>query len=580
MPRTPRREIVTIQGPTGMVAAAVRLNRGAKSKKPKRAPGWNHESWRFFDTIGEFRYACTWVGNILSRAKLVVYKDGKPTDEDLPVAALAALFGGPEGQREMLRLLGINLTAAGDAYIFGEDQGEDPDMWRVVAATQVSSMGDGDNMVWKIGNTPLDNPLAIRLWKPHPQKYSEPDAPARAVLPILGELEMLSKYVSAQGTSRLAGAGILGLPSEMSFGSVRTINGDDTDSQTITGGSADAFLIELMDTMMAAIEDQSDAAAKVPIILQGPGSAIEQIKHITFWTPFDENTKVLRDEAIRRLALGMDMPPEILTGSGDMNHWNAWAMEEASIKAHTEPLLQIITTGLSEKYLRPYLEDNDIDEDEARRYSIHADTSEIRLRPNRSKEAIELFEHGELSAKTMLVENGFDPEADIPTDEERKTWLTRKVAGGSVNPEIVAYALSLLGVPIPAGLIQVQERTTEERPTPTLEDHPTRDIPSEPDIAAAGVVVFRALERAGAKLRTKYPADLVAGGASMSNDRLYRYARIDEAMVPDLLGGAWECMDHLGLNIAPSKLDAYVRDLLLHGRTHTTSALTRFLAGS
>lgn len=33
----------------------------------------------------------------------------------------------------------------------------------------------------------------------------------------------------------------------------------------------------------------------------------------------------IRDEAIRRLALGLDIPSEILTAQGGMNHWSSWA---------------------------------------------------------------------------------------------------------------------------------------------------------------------------------------------------------------------------------------------------------------
>lgn len=557
MPRAPRRQITTIQGPTGMVAAAVSLN-SKKKRKPRRPPGWYNEAWRFFDTIGEYRYSCTWVGNLLSRATLEVHENGKVTTNADALAGLAALFGGVEGQREMLRQLGVHLTVAGDAYIVGEDQGDEPDEWSVVAATQITAQGSDESLTWKVGNHPLDNPLVIRLWRPHPQKHKESDAPSRAVLPILSELEMLSKYVAAQGTSRLAGSGILALPSEMTFGSVRAV--DNNGDQVVTGGSADAFLEELMLTMETAIDDPDDPSAKVPIILQGPGESIERIKHLTFWTEFDEQTKLLRDEAIRRLALGMDMPPEILTGSGELNHWNAWQVEEASIKAHTEPLLQIITNSLTTAYLRPYLESVGMSEEDARAYTIHADTSKIRLRPNRSKEAIELYEHGELSARSMLIENGFDPDVDMPTDEERRLWLTRKVASGSASPGQVEQALRILGIDIQTEA--PAENMRESRPEPSIREHPVNEIPEQgEDMSAAMVAAWRALERAGAKLRTKYAGSLVSGTDKISNDKLYRYATITTEMADDLLAGAWDCVDELELEIPPAKLDRYVRDL-------------------
>ena len=53
---------------------------------------------------------------------------------------------------------------------------------------------------------------------------------------------------------------------------------------------------------------------------------------MTFWTQLDEHAIELRSEAIRRLGLGMDMPPEVLQGSADSNHWAAWQADEAAIK--------------------------------------------------------------------------------------------------------------------------------------------------------------------------------------------------------------------------------------------------------
>lgn len=541
-----------------MVASAVRMSKKGKNKKPHRAPGWHHRAWMYFDTIGEFRYSCTWVGNLLSRALLVVHENGHLTQNKMAISALDSLFGGAEGQREMLRQLGIHLTVAGDSYIVGEDNGDDPDEWSVVAATQISAQGDKERMTWKVGNKVLDDPLVIRLWRPHPLKANEADSPARAVLWVLSELEMLSKYVAAQGSSRLSGAGILAIPSEMTFGSVRAV--DSNGDAIVTGGGPEALLEEIMETAGLATEDPSDPAAKTPILLSGPGDSLDKIQHITFWSEFDENAKGLRDEAIRRLALGMDMPPEILTGSGELNHWNAWQVEEASIKAHTEPLLQIITQSLTTSFLRPYLESEGMDEEEARKFTIVADTSKIRIRPNRSKEAIELYERGELSARTMLMENGFDPEVDSPDDDERRNWLLRKVASGTVNPEMVAAALAQLGVLVPEEAVKVQERLTEARPDPSLKDHPVQEIP-EQSVDGAMAVAWRALERAGAKIRTKYPHAIVPGGDKVSNDKLYRFATITPDMEDDLLAGAWDCLDELDINASPVDLDRYVRFL-------------------
>lgn len=561
MPRESKAEVVTATGPNGLIASAVRLTgRGRTDKKVPKAPAWYMQAWEYFDTIGEYRYAVSWVGNLLSRARLEVWENGKPTTNPHALEALRALFGGEEGQREMLRQLGTHLTVTGDSYIIGEDMGNEPDQWSVVAASRVKKVGDK----WRVGNSELNDPLVIRLWRPHPLNDSNADSPSRAVLNVLHEIEGFTKHVNAQIASRLTGAGVLTIPSEITFGTVRGMLDNGTEAQAATSSSGiDAFLREFIETVATATVDQSDASARVPIILQGPGEFLDKVKLITFWTELDAQAKELRDEAIRRLALGMDMPPEILTGTGEMNHWNSWQVEEASIKSHTEPLLQIITTSLAKSYLRPYLEEEGgMDKDAARAFTFHADTSKIRLRPNRSKEAIELYNLGELSSEAMLRENGFDP-ADAMDDEERKTWLTRKVASGSTTPELVAWGLRIMGIDVPESALAPDVVPTEAPSDPSLLQHPTRELPDRDDDAvAASAIVFRALERAGARLKSKYKANLVPGSDSVPNEKVYRYAHITPDMVDDLLIGAWDCLQPLGIKTAPTTLDRYARHLL------------------
>lgn len=576
------REVTLIQGPNALAAAATRITGrpGKTDKRPKKAPPWYTQAWNFYDTIGEYRYACNWVGNLLSRAILEVWEDGEVTKNPEAIAAMKAFFGGPEGQREFLRQSGTHLTVPGDYYIVGEDMGEAPDKWSVVSASRITSTG-GDNPIWKVGKDELDDPLVIRIWRPHPNDQDKSDSPSRAVLPVLSELFDLTKYVASQVSSRLAGAGIFAIPNEMTFGSVRSQvqNGDSTDNQNVNTG-LNAFLIELYESMAAALDTPEDPASRVPVLLAGPGEYLDKLRHITFATELDKQTKTLRDEAIRRLALGMDMPPEILTGTGDMNHWNSWQTEEAAIKAHTEPLLQLITAAVTEKYLWPYLLDvlPGEDENSVRRFVIHADTSKIRLRPNRSKEALELYDRGILTMEATARENGFDP-ADLMGDDDRKQWFIRKVASGSTTPELVAWALQQIGLTVPSGSLVVSEGT-EAPNTRSLTEHPTRDIPDPSQIDASEVAVFRALERCGAKLRSKYKAALVSGADAIPNAHLYRYAQITPEMADDLLAGAWDICSDLDIAMSPAIMDAYVRSLLSNGGQFSSNGYRRFVSTS
>lgn len=585
MPRREKFQVEVLHAPTARVAAATRMTmRRGEDKKPRNDNGWQRTAWNWYDTIGEYRYACSWVGNLLSRATLHVTKDHSPTTDADAVAAMNSLFGGEEGQREMLRQLGVQFTVAGEAYLIGEDGGEDPgDRWWVAAASEVTKAGD----TWKVGKKDIDDPLVIRLWKPHPRNNTAPDSPSRAVLPILSEINGLTQHVAASIDSRLAGAGILLLPDGISFATT-PVEGTDADGNPVqqVTGELDAFLFEFMQTMMTAIGNRADPAALVPILLQAPAEALEHIRHLTLATPFDEQAIELRKEAIRRLALGMDMPPEILTGTGEINHWGAWQVEEASIKAHTEPLLQIIVQSLTDGYLRPYLEDV-MDEEEARRYEIVADTSKMRLRPNRSKEAIELYDRAVLSAEAMVRENGFD-ETDMMDDSEREEFFVRKTAGGSTTPELVAEALRILGVPVvntPTVSVEVQEgrpdRSLLEHPdnSPPDPDATPRRIISDEAAAVAEVVVFRALERAGNRIKSKYKDRISMGAENVPAHTLYRFTRsLSGEEVNDVLIDAWSCLASLPpIPVTPATLDEYTRNLIQTNRPHTTTEFRRFI---
>ena len=582
-----RSEVVSVP-PQALYASARNYSIGRSERKGPRpsqnqSREWQESIWDFYDIVPEYRFAVSWVGNLLSRAQLLVHKDGVPTSDATVAEAMENLFGGAEGQREMLRLLGVHFTAVGEAFIIGVPEAKDTrDDWMVAAATEVRQSGGDDGPISVSGEELPSDALVIRLWKPHPRKIKQSDCPSRAVMPVLSELVALTQHVAAQVDSRLAGAGVLLLPSEMELPTRTQTNvsaeGEETVAIELSG--PEGFAQVLSDTMGTSIADRKSASRLVPVILQGPGEYLDRVKLIQFWSGLDENAKPLREEAIRRLALGMDMPPETLTGTADVNHWGAWQIEEAAIKAHTEPLLDVICSAITEGYLRPYLEAENVADFED--YDIVADTSQLRMRPNRSKEAIELYDRAQLNGESMLRENGFDPNTDGMTPEERVQWFIQKVAAGQTTPEIVADALRLLQVPIAE---PESAPPAEERPIRSLDEHPRREPPDtidqaaaaslDPLVSAAEVMVFRALERAGNKLKSRFgvPTDIPAAKLYLSVPTL---SRIE---CEELLTDAWSCVGGLGYNAALERaLQEYTIGLLRLSKAHEREALARHLS--
>ena len=591
MPRASRRKTQTstdrgdaldaaVEGiaPRTMIAAAQRITTGMDVRKISQSvDGWARESWRFYDTIGEFRYAVDWVAQMIAKATIHITRDGVPITEDDPAAQqakwLTDLFHAPEVAADLLRTFGQHLTVAGDAYLIGTTVGG-RDRWQVAAACELTVRA-GKYKIAGVDVESSSTPFVLRIHRPHPRKPHEANAPSRAVLPILAEIDALTKRIFAEIDSRLSGAGILFVASEFELPAPLQVG---PDGQQRGGSSADQFQGMLTQAITESIGDQTSAAARAPIVVTIPGDRIDQVKHLTFATPMDERVKELRDEAIRRLALGMDLPPEIMTGMADTNHWTAWSVDESAIKVHAEPLLDLITESLTTGLLWPLLTQSGID---PLPYAVGSDTAEMRLRPDRSREAFELYDRGVIDAVALRREVGFD-ETDAPSDDETREFFLRKVASGSTTPELVAAALQELGIDLePAAAREGEDaRLVEARPTPSLEAHPTTGPPDVPDglVSAADVIVHRALERAGNRLRSKTGSKLTCPAGE-----LYLHLPVSASMADDVLTDAFGSLHRYAAcksveqDVLEPALDAYCRALLTTGRAHDPELMQPYL---
>lgn len=596
MPRSKPPAAQTVQPVTkapSMLAAAKRLSGRPDITKISRSAGrgWQNEAWQFYDVVGEFRYGVDWTSAMLSRATLFVSRDGTrlTQDDTLASAYLAAFFGGPEVVGQMLREVAVHLTVAGECYIVGTVR-DGVERWHVVAATELSARG-GNYYMWGKKIESDADPMILRIWRPHPRRWTEANSPARAILPILSEIDQLTKFVAAQVDSRLAGAGLLLLPSEINLPSGQIAETEDGEQVAQPTASATAFVTALTQAMTASLTDREAASSVVPIVATAPGEQIGNAQHLTFWTDLQEQAKELRDEAIRRLGLGMDLPPEVVLGTADTNHWNAWKVDESAIKAHAEPLLALITESLTTGYLRPLLIADGMEPIEAERYAIEADTSELRLRPDRSREALELHDRGAITDEALLREVGFDP-TDAPSREEFSRWLLRKIAQGQTTPELVEAAARVLGANVATPQQPAEEEADghEARPTPSLTEHPYEGPPrrtttgpegASPVAAASEVIVTRALERAGNRLRSRIGKPL----ADVPAREAYLHAPIRPKDCDNLLDDAFTnlptytiCQQQVSAERLEAALDAYCRHLMVTRTPYSAATLQTFLS--
>lgn len=410
-------EPAPVRTPNAIVAAAQRIVPGLWNEMRIPTQAWQREGWRQFDINGELAFGANWLGAALSRCRLqAVDLDATgavigPTSNEEVIALVRGLAGSPAKQTQLLHSFGPQMTVAGDCYLVAT-VGEDNtfDKWTLYSTEEVTQGISPDEINVNIGDGKIitystKTSLVMRVYRPHPRRSYEAYSPTRSALPVLREMEQLTKHIFATIDSRLAGAGILLLPSELDFPS--------PEGEINAGESP--FIALLSEAMMTSIKDRGDARAVVPIVAQGPREAIGAAQWLT--SPASELTSVvadLRDRAIRRLAIDLDMPPEALLGTGDSNHWNGWQIEESGIKLHITPIMDLICSALTEGYLVPAMIAAGID---ITKFAIWFDPSDLVLRPNRAQDAKDLYDKGVISAETLRRECGFT-EFDAPADKE------------------------------------------------------------------------------------------------------------------------------------------------------------------
>lgn len=581
--------------------------------------GWQDEVYYFLLNCGELASGNQWVANALSRVELRVVEvkaDGatEPTTNVTALAALNALFHGEIGQSQMLRAFGYHLTTPGEGYLVGipprDGNSAENDWWRVLSYREVKQgqgyweIVDKNGEFVKYADGTRDGEdaqaVVIRIWRPDPMTGVQPFSPVRPAIPILRELEGLTKRVAATIDSRLGGNGVLVMPKETSFTSPLT--GVEQTSLDPNDPMADPFMSNFIEVTLASVQDQGSAASRVPIFLRVPADMVDKVQHITFDSPLDEQALELRDECIRRLAIALDMPPDALTGKGDLNHWNSWLSDEDGIKYHIEPLAKLICDALTTEYLWPLLMGPTwtpgmaVPEDVSR-YIVEADTSALRQRPQRSAEAMTLHERLILTDAALARETGFE-ESDILAigSDEFKRRLTMKTADGVTTADLTAAALAVLGVDLEP---KSSEVAPEQGATPTGElpaapastEPPAIEAPRNPPAeadstiaasaatfasttavnVAANLMVKRALERATNRLAGR--------------GRTTRRKPVDDLeKITAALSDAWTDLPDTArsLGVDESRLlhacDGYTRQIIMRGIDHNPELLAQVIA--
>lgn len=366
-------------------------------------------------------------------------RDPDALPEDLVWAAqdaLATLTGSAPsgGGAAVLAPLVANLELAGEAWLVGEyDPDTNREQWGVYSKSELRFQDgrlptmdpDGPPGYYRLvtsedGKTDardLDPAYTTchRLWTADTQWSSEPSSPMRSLAGVCERLLLIERATDAALRSRAAGNGFMLVPDELS---PPPADDDEADEQ------ADEFQQDLTTQLVTPLAQDGSAASVVPGVLRGPAEYLDKVRHLTVDRPMDEKLAALETRLLARLGIGLDVPPEVITGYADVNHWNVWQVDSDTFKHHQEPLTIAAVELLTLAYLRARLEtavalgtatwtQQQID-----RLVFWYDPASLVTPPDQREAANDAYDRGTISGKAHRRVLGFD-EADAPEDAQQ-----------------------------------------------------------------------------------------------------------------------------------------------------------------
>lgn len=410
-----------------LTAAASELRLDAQSiivRQHTRQP-WQQRAWTYYEILGAIHFAGEFVGNALSRVRLVGAEEQdsseppKITKNAAVQDAINNLKSRRGGQAAFMRNLAINIFISGEGYIAGYTEGG-KQVWDVYSIDELL-VRPGDRKYYRrsapgLGDIPLpDGALVTRVWRENPRFGLLADSAMRTVLDDCELLILLTLAEKAVSKSRMAGAGILLVPNELTL-PVRSKDDVRRGAGNASPADADSFMDTFTKAMIAPIKDEGDPSSVVPMVMQGARESLDAVRHLAFERHLDDRSQERRETALRSIATAIDLPPEVLLGTADANHWGAWQIKEDTFAAHLQPQVELVCDALTVGYLQPALKRANVPDYE--KYCVWYDPAALVTPADTTPVAQELYDRIELSGKALRAAANFS-EKDAPDETER-----------------------------------------------------------------------------------------------------------------------------------------------------------------
>ncbi len=502
---------------------------------------WQERLWEIYEQLGPVHYGVNFKRNSAQKIDYFIAEQ----DDDEPARS------NDTKANEALERLG-DITAivsefvahknvAGEGYLVGQER-DDVETWDVWSTLEVKQAQQALKRHPESVEPLREDDFLLRVWQPSPKNHAEPDSALRSVQQQCEQLLLLNEQIGAVAMSRLS-AGFFTVPSELSFAKA-----PEEDPDTGANASGDPFMDEVIQIMVNPITDGESAARVAPAVLRGPAQYLgnDVLRHITFGREIDETFADMREELLRQIAAGLDLPPEIILGKAELNHWSSWDVDESAAKLHVDPDVLQILHGLTRGYLWPTLEAMGVSD--PRKWIIWRDYSDLTSRPMSIDQAHNLAKDNILTGTEVRAVANLPPEEETelaPADIASRSEAVGVYYRAGFEPEAI---LSALGLPPIAhtGVAPVtvqSEADVDDVPNeapagPENVDRSPPALVAAPQplngladidamllarvIEAAEAAANRALERAGAKVRAKAKKDreLSALISGVANDKV------------------------------------------------------------
>lgn len=424
--------------PPALTAAALNVN-AISAGRQRITPTnntWQQELWGYYDTLGEFFISVTWRAYMISRVRLRAGRLKPGSDEpeiidEGPAADLVNSFaGGTVGQVPLMRKLSVLLDVPAEGWLVGETR-NGRDEWKMLSSDEIQRKGQNQfqtidenssegNIYWRsLGS----DAMITRVWRPSDRYNYMARSPAFSARSAMRELELVNRHIVAQYLSRLASAGVVLFPDEITF----PVRDEFMDAP-------DPFVREWIETAAEAIRTPGSASAVIPMPFRVPAEYVDKVKHVDFTLKMDDKIIEKRDSARKQLTTFLNVPTDLLFGAGDVNHWGLWQLEEGAIRTYIAGDVELMMDGFTRGYLTPHLKAQGVPD--AEQFVFWYDASELMVRPDKSQNAKDAYDRLEISGKAYRREGGFD-EDDQPTNDELTAMVLRKLA---LMPQLAVVA--------------------------------------------------------------------------------------------------------------------------------------------